>query len=103
MIAAPTLAPSDAADRALAERAARLQAILDSLDEVVFAQDFEANTYEISGSCERVFGHGREEFAADPLLWLRLIHPGDRDSVAAQYAALAGGNVVVVDARLQRP
>ncbi|MBN8580687.1 MAG: PAS domain-containing protein [Anaerolineae bacterium] len=46
-----------------------------------------------SPQIEKIVGHTTEEFLKDPLLWVNIIHPEDRESVLAksQHADLTGG------------
>ena len=46
-----------------------------------------------SPQIEKILGHTSEEFLKDPLLWVNIIHPEDRESVLAksQHADLTGG------------
>ncbi|MEW6444092.1 MAG: PAS domain S-box protein [bacterium] len=39
----------------------------------------------LSPSCERITGYGREEFLRDPQLYSRIIHPDDRERLAAHF------------------
>jgi len=58
-----------------------------------FTYDWEAwqlpdNTYRyVSPSCERITGHTRDEFIADPNLLIRITHPDDKLKVIEHYRA----------------
>lgn len=41
--------------------------------------------------CYHVTGYHREEFARDPVLWYRIIHPEDREAVIEQADAVLSG------------
>jgi len=39
----------------------------------------------VSPSCERISGYRPEEFTADPELFVRIVHPDDRDSIVSHF------------------
>jgi len=54
-------------------------------------------------ACEEVTGYTREEFAADPYLWIRMVLPDDRERVIGHVARiLAGERVAPLEHRITR-
>jgi PAS domain S-box-containing protein len=43
--------------------------------------------------CEQITGYTKEEYAADPQLWLRMIKDEDRDAVVEQITAILSGKI----------
>jgi PAS domain S-box-containing protein len=52
--------------------------------------------------CLAVTGYAREEFAADPDLWLRMVDPEDRPLVEDQVRRILSGNASIIEHRLWR-
>jgi PAS domain S-box-containing protein len=50
-----------------------------------------ADTFYMSPQAEAMLGYGLDEWKSDPYLWLKAIHPEDRDRVAAEFAAGISG------------
>jgi two-component system sensor histidine kinase/response regulator len=48
-------------------------------------------TLYMSPQVEVILGYGVEEWTADPELWIKVIHPEDRDRVVAEFAAGVSG------------
>lgn len=46
--------------------------------------------------CEAVTGYTPEEYAADPSLWFRMVHPDDRDTVLEMASKMVTGESAVV-------
>lgn len=57
---------------------------------VTFANGVPATTRHTAG-CARATGYAPEEYAADPYLWFRMIHPDDRERVQQYVARLLAG------------
>jgi PAS domain S-box-containing protein len=57
---------------------------------VAFLNGRPATTQHTAG-CLRATGYGAEEFAADPYLWFRMIHPDDRELVQQYVARILEG------------
>lgn len=56
-----------------------LAAIFNTVEEVLFSINTkERKLIQISKACNPVYGYSQEEFMADPCIWLKLLHPGDR-------------------------
>jgi PAS domain S-box-containing protein len=47
----------------------------------------DGRTLSISPEVEPVLGYTQEEWMADPLLWVKLLHPDDRDRIVQECAA----------------
>lgn len=82
------------AEKALRKSEARYRLLLASVTDYIYTVRVEegrpaATTH--GPGCVAVTGHTQEEFAADPGLWLRLLHEEDRQSVLEQAAALSAG------------
>jgi PAS domain S-box-containing protein len=79
----------DVTDRVLAEQAvraseARFREIADALHGVFYVVELEPfGVVYLSPAYERVFGRDPAELLADPRVWLRGVHPADREGVAA--------------------
>jgi PAS domain S-box-containing protein len=77
------------AEQRIAAGEAKFRAIVEQSPAVIYTQEFEAEqpsvskTTYISPRQVEVFGYSSEEMLADPTLWLRTIHPEDRDRVLA--------------------
>jgi two-component system, cell cycle sensor histidine kinase and response regulator CckA len=73
---------------ALRESEDRYRRLIDNMEEVVYAGEFENDcamgplTF-VSGQVREVTGHDPQDFLSDPGLLWRLIHPEDRGAVAA--------------------
>ncbi|MGH8021764.1 MAG: PAS domain-containing protein [Opitutaceae bacterium] len=57
----------------------------------VDVQDGKAVRTQHTEGCETVTGYTSAEFAADPMLWIRMVVPEDRPAVEAQAAAALAG------------
>lgn len=64
---------------------AKYRAIVEKIPAAIFldALDRKATTLWVSPQIEEILGFAPEEWVADPDLWMRQIHPGDRERVAA--------------------
>lgn len=70
------------AEKLLQESEARLESILDSLEEVV--RSASADTFKLlylNPAAEKVYGRSVLEFFYQPQLWLEVVHPEDRSRV----------------------
>jgi len=50
--------------------------------------------------CERVTGYTSADYAADPYLWLRMVHEEDRDAVVGQLAGCIAGDTTPLEHRI---
>ncbi len=88
---------------ALAEAEARYRNLIEQIPAVVYADEGDRTTY-VNPQIERILGVTPEAYKADPDLWLRMVHPDDRERVEAQSDAfLAGVGGDLDDYRMVRP
>lgn len=83
------------ADEALRESEERYRQLVERLPAVVYVAEPgpEGRWSYVSPQIERMLGFTPEEWVADPSMWLRQVHPDDRERVAGeeeQLAAVAG-------------
>jgi PAS domain S-box-containing protein len=77
-----------AAREAAEASAARLQALVSGLNAVVWERDGPAGPVRfINDRVEDLLGPAVEQWLADPEMWLRLVHPDDRERAVAELAA----------------
>jgi PAS domain S-box-containing protein len=66
------------------------RALVEQIPAVTYTQEAKAGHHfaslYLSPQAERILGYTLEEFASDPGLWVRLIHPDDRERVLAEDA-----------------
>jgi PAS domain S-box-containing protein len=82
------------ADEALIESEAHYKHLLESITDYTYAVKFrEGGVVETthSPSCISVTGYTPEEYAADPELWLRMVHPDDQRAVIEQGERIRRG------------
>jgi two-component system cell cycle sensor histidine kinase/response regulator CckA len=99
------------AEAALDESEARFARLMESAQDIVMRYRVTPPTYEyMSPATTAILGYSPADFYADPGLGERMIHPDDREAVAAAYAAdperpvtaraiAADGHVVWLDRR----
>jgi diguanylate cyclase (GGDEF)-like protein/PAS domain S-box-containing protein len=88
---------------ALEEAEARYRDMVEHIPAVVYADDGGVTSY-VNPQIERILGVSPEEYREDPDLWLRLVHPDDRQRVREQSDAfLAGEGRDLDDYRMVRP
>ena len=73
-------ARAEAAVAALQESEAKYRLLSEHAVDCIFWLGPQRRFKYVSPACERVFGHGADEFLADPQLMTNLIHPDDRDA-----------------------
>ena len=92
------------AEGALRQSEQRYRRLLRSTTDYIFTVKVENGvaTSTIHGQgCEAVTGYTPEDYAADPHLWYRMIHPSDRDAVVARaHQVLTGEQVPPLEHRL---
>lgn len=88
---------------ALREGEERMRSLLDHLDEVYVSTDLATGRATNSAAVERVFGHPRPRYDAEPMLWSTQLHPEDRQRVLGRYGDLLKGTPTVDEARIVRP
>ena len=82
----------------------RLAGMMESIEEVLWT--FEVPGWAInyvSPAVERVYGHARQAFYADPHLWLKSVHPADRAHVVSLSKRLLEGGRKSFQYRIVRP
>lgn len=92
------------AEAALRESEARYRSLAENLREYVYRADAQTlrATY-VNPAVEQFYGYRAEEWLADPTLWERTLHPGDRERVLAGFrAALASGGDGRIEYRIVR-
>jgi PAS domain S-box-containing protein len=79
---------------------ARYRSLVEHLPAVVAlnAPDATQSTLYISPSCEAIFGYTPDDYLADPTLWIRMMHPEDRERVLADLARMNATGEAVQDA-----
>jgi PAS domain S-box-containing protein len=73
------------AQEALRESAEKLRIIADFTYDWEYWRSPENRFIHVSPSCERITGYRAEAFMEDPELYLRIIHPEDRDRMARHW------------------
>ncbi|MEX0985209.1 MAG: PAS domain-containing protein [Actinomycetota bacterium] len=73
--------------RELEESETRRRALMDNLPAVVYemAHDDTRRTISVSPHIERLLGYTREEWLAQPDIWIELLHPDDREIELAAH------------------
>ncbi len=74
-----------AADDALREAAERFRIVSDFTYDWEYWRGANNHFYYISPSCEAITGYSREAFDEDPDLFLRIVHPEDRERLTRHY------------------
>jgi diguanylate cyclase (GGDEF)-like protein/PAS domain S-box-containing protein len=88
---------------ALVEAEARYRSLVEQIPAVVYADDGNVTEY-VNPQIEQILGVSPEAYRADPDMWLRMVHPEDRDRVEAQSRAfIAGEGGDLEDYRMVRP
>jgi diguanylate cyclase (GGDEF)-like protein/PAS domain S-box-containing protein len=88
---------------ALVEAEARYRSLVEQIPAVVYADDGKVTEY-VNPQIEEILGVSPEAYRADPDMWLRMVHPEDRERVEAQSRAfIAGEGGDLDDYRMIRP
>ena len=74
------------AEAVLSESADKLRIVSDFTYDLEYWRSPDGHFLYVSPSCERITGYTREEFMEDSGLYFRIIHPDDRDRVAAHLS-----------------
>jgi diguanylate cyclase (GGDEF)-like protein/PAS domain S-box-containing protein len=91
------------AEIALVDAELKYRGLVETIPAVVYADDGEVTTY-VNPQIERILGVSAEAYRADPDMWLRLVHPDDRERVRVESEAfLAGQGGDLADYRMVRP
>jgi diguanylate cyclase (GGDEF)-like protein/PAS domain S-box-containing protein len=80
------IARRERAEGALRASEARYRSLVEHLPAVVYLADYADGqpTKYVSPQMESLLAHSRDDFLADPMLWLRTVHPDDRAAVMAE-------------------
>ena len=78
------------AQAALAEAESRYRSLVEQIPAVVYADNGNVTEY-VNPQIEEILGVTPEAYRADPDMWLRMVHPDDRDAVEAQSEAFIAG------------
>ncbi|SFU89726.1 EAL domain-containing protein [Pseudoduganella namucuonensis] len=85
-------------------RAQHLAGAIESLDEVLWTFDLpDWRINYVSPAVERIYGHARHAFYADPHLWLKCVHPADRRRMVALSSSLLERGHGSFEYRIVRP
>ncbi|MGH2679397.1 MAG: putative bifunctional diguanylate cyclase/phosphodiesterase [Actinomycetota bacterium] len=91
------------AETALTEAEARYRSLVEQIPAVVYADDGNVTTY-VSPQIEQILGVAADAYRGNPDMWLRMVHPDDREQVQAESEAfLAGEGGDLSDYRMVRP
>jgi len=83
-----------AAEQDRSRMAARLDQVLDSLDDVIWTLDPTTRRYTyMSGAMERIFHRPARDFCDDPELWLHQVHGDDLEATLAAFQRVFQGEV----------
>ena len=84
------ITPRKETEMALLDSRSRLDSILNSMEDVVWSTTPDGQTLNfVSASAQAMYGHPPSEFKADPMKWLAMIHPDDRDAVERAFHKVA--------------
>ncbi|MBP1156646.1 MULTISPECIES: EAL domain-containing protein [unclassified Paenibacillus] len=79
----------------------QLQNIFNSLDACFWSHDVVTNTKAIiSPACEKIYGYSQHFFISDPLFWIKVIHPDDKDKVQKYRQRIYTGESVKQEYRI---
>jgi diguanylate cyclase (GGDEF)-like protein/PAS domain S-box-containing protein len=88
---------------ALVEAEARYRSLVEQIPAVVYSDNGLVTDY-VNPQIEDILGVTPDEYRADPDMWLRMVHPDDRERVQAQSDAfIAGDGSDLDDYRMIRP
>ncbi|MFO0698651.1 MAG: PAS domain S-box protein [Nitrospira sp.] len=89
---------------ALEQSEARLQNILNSMEEVVWSSSLDlSEIFYVSPAIQKIYGRSPDDFISQPFLWLQMIQPNDRPIAEAAAQALQEGHFFDVEYRIIRP
>jgi|GEM_PF-6880948 len=68
---------------------------MNSIDVCLWSMDVkQENVFQISASCERIYGYSEVEFIIHPNLWREAIHPLDLEEVEKRQQGLSQGKAI---------
>jgi diguanylate cyclase (GGDEF)-like protein/PAS domain S-box-containing protein len=91
------------AEEALKEAEEKYRTLVEQIPAIVYVDTLEGvgSAGYTSPQAEAVLGYPMDEWDADPLLWVKLLHPEDRERVVAENTrANANGEPVVLEYRM---
>ncbi|HEX9023417.1 MAG TPA: ATP-binding protein, partial [Geobacteraceae bacterium] len=91
------------AETALKESEARYRRLLESVTDYIYTVQVDKDKRMASThgpGCLAVTGYAPEEFAADELLWYRMVHEEDRPAVLEQAGKVTSGDAVSIEHRI---
>ena len=91
------------AEAALADAEERYRGLVEQIPAVVYADDGNVTTY-VNPQIEHILGVTPQAYRDDPNMWIRMVHPDDRETVESQSQAFidgVGGDLA--DYRMVRP
>lgn len=91
------------AEIALRESRSRLDSILNSMEDVVWSSSPDGQTLNfVSNSVEAMYGLPAADFMANPMKWLAMIHPDDREATERAFHNVATTGEIDVECRIVR-
>jgi diguanylate cyclase (GGDEF)-like protein/PAS domain S-box-containing protein len=91
------------AEAALSEAEAKYRSLVEQIPAIVYADDGDVTTY-VNPQIEQILGVTPQAYLDDRDMWLRMVHPADRETVEAESVAfLAGQGGDLSDYRMVRP
>jgi PAS domain S-box-containing protein len=92
------------AEEALRQSEARLESILNSLQDVVWSVAIDTNELVyLNPMAQTVYGRPTEEFFANPALWLDIVHPDDRPLAVSSWQQLLATGSKDMECRIVWP
>jgi PAS domain S-box-containing protein len=80
----------DRMEEALRKSEEYVRGFIENVDDMVYFQGLDGSLSMLNTANARITGYSLEEFAADPLLWTRLVHPEDLAVAEEFFAGKAG-------------
>lgn len=78
-----------------------LEIFFENVEEVLFSIDMvNFKVIQMSAACKKIYGYSPGEFIADIKLWIKLIHPEDKNVIEGNDEKLAAGKTVINQYRI---
>lgn len=87
----------------LARAERRLESILNAMRDCVWSATTEGRLLYVNQAAERISGRPLKAFSENPLLWLELTHPDDRDKAVALTEHTLARGAAAAEYRIVRP
>ncbi|MFD1739813.1 EAL domain-containing protein [Bacillus salitolerans] len=87
----------------LLEKQEQIEAIIDSVDIIVWSYDYETNKTIYSASSKKIYGIDPKAFDENPGLWRQVVHPDDLKYVVNKHQELLAGHIISLEYRIIRP